>query len=174
MTALGHFYRRLSFATTGVQHAQRLVAKSGQKRVQILPEDRLTELPLCGAINVARKLFSDVIKIAIPHRESSTSQLQNRYFVIPTRENEPLWCNITGNHFGYMVKKGTKKDAFHAKKYIGGMMLPSAAAHHHRAGAGAGVVQPLSEKWQNAHHVRLACLTAAEPATGRGWPVTPH
>ena len=72
MTALGHFYRRLSFATTGVQHAQRLVAKSGQNGVQILPEDRLTELPLCGAINVARKLFRDVIKIAIPHWESST------------------------------------------------------------------------------------------------------
>jgi hypothetical protein len=37
------------------------------RSVQILPEDRLTQLTFGGAINVARKLFRDVIKIAIPH-----------------------------------------------------------------------------------------------------------
>ena len=72
MTALGHFDSRLPFTAASVQHAQRLPLKRGQDVVQILPEDRLTQLPFRGAINVARKLFRDVIKIAIPHWESST------------------------------------------------------------------------------------------------------
>ena len=72
MTAFRHFYGRLPFTAPGIQHAQRLTTKGSQNGVQILPEDRLTELPFRGAINVARKLFRDVIKIAIPHWESST------------------------------------------------------------------------------------------------------
>src|SRR5690606_18088471 len=72
MTALRHFYGRLPFTAASVQHTQRLATVSGKDVVQILPEDRLTQLPFGGAINVARKLFRDVIKIAIPHWESST------------------------------------------------------------------------------------------------------
>lgn len=41
------------------------------------------------------------------------------------------------------------------------------------AGAGAGVVQSLSEKWQNTHYAGLAGAVVAEPATGRGWLITP-
>jgi hypothetical protein len=42
-------------------------APAGQQRFQILPEDRLTQLAFGGAVNIARKLFSNVIEIAILH-----------------------------------------------------------------------------------------------------------
>ncbi|CZX42888.1 Uncharacterised protein [Enterobacter hormaechei] len=72
MSPLRHQNCSLTFPTAGIQHAQRSVTEFSQQLVQILPEDRLTKLTFGGAINVARKLFRDVIKIAIPHWEGST------------------------------------------------------------------------------------------------------
>ncbi len=72
VSAFGHFYRRLTFTAASIENAQFFRSKAGKQDVQILPEDRLTQLALGRAINIAGKLFRDVIKIAIPHWESST------------------------------------------------------------------------------------------------------
>ncbi|VFS44766.1 Uncharacterised protein [Enterobacter cancerogenus] len=72
MTPLCHQDGSLAFATARIKHTQSLARIVGKKLVEILPEDRLTQLAFSRAINVARKLFRDVIKIAIPHWESST------------------------------------------------------------------------------------------------------
>ena len=67
MAQLRDFDGRLPFAAAGIQHPQRSRPQLRQQRFQILPEDRLTQLAFCGAVNIARKLFSNVIEIAILH-----------------------------------------------------------------------------------------------------------
>ena len=66
-----------------------------QQRLQILPEDRLPQLALGGTVNIARKLFRHVIKIAILHRASLlTSPATKGLFCHTHGENEAIWCNI--------------------------------------------------------------------------------
>ncbi|MNR05137.1 hypothetical protein D3C85_1211470 [compost metagenome] len=71
MTTLRHQNGGLAFTAARIQNPQLSVTKGGEHGVEILPQDRLTQLPFGGAVNVPRKLFRDVIKIAIPHWESS-------------------------------------------------------------------------------------------------------
>lgn len=99
MSPLRHQNCSLPFPTAGIQYAQRSVTKFSQQLIQILPEDRLTKLTFGGAINVARKLFRDVIKIAI--RIGRVPLTAKPLFCHTRAENEPLWCNITGNRLLY-------------------------------------------------------------------------
>ncbi|MBN0871366.1 hypothetical protein JTL93_34550, partial [Pseudomonas aeruginosa] len=66
-TPLHGIASRRADAAAGIQHPQRSRPQLRQQRFQILPEDRLTQLAFCGAVNIARKLFSNVIEIAILH-----------------------------------------------------------------------------------------------------------
>jgi hypothetical protein len=99
------------------------LASSG---VQILPEDRLTQLPFGGAVNIARKLFSNVIEIAIPHGRVPLANTKP-LFCHTRAENEAIWCKITVITC-YMVKKGTKRMLFTLKIHWRDD-APSAAAH---------------------------------------------
>ncbi|MNT60897.1 hypothetical protein D3C72_1985080 [compost metagenome] len=57
----------MAFAAAGIQNAQRPLRQLGQQRGQILPDYRLTDFPFGGAVNITRKLFSNIVKIAILH-----------------------------------------------------------------------------------------------------------
>ena len=71
MPALCHLNCGLPRPAAGIENAQRPGAARRQQAVKILPEDCLAQLALRGAIDIARKLFRDVIKIAILHNGSA-------------------------------------------------------------------------------------------------------
>ncbi|MNP67553.1 hypothetical protein D3C76_1634000 [compost metagenome] len=57
----------MAFASTSIQNTQRPLWQLGQQRGQILPDHRLTDFPLGGAVNITRKLLGNIVKIAILH-----------------------------------------------------------------------------------------------------------
>ena len=85
----------VAFTAASIENAQRFRAHRRQQYVQILPQNSLTQLPFGGAIDIARKLFRHVIKIAILHRASLlTSPATKGLFCHTHGENEATWCNI--------------------------------------------------------------------------------
>jgi hypothetical protein len=121
MAQLRHFNGRLPFAAAGIQHSA-APAPAAPAAVPDPARGSPGAAGLCGAVNIARKLFSNVIEIAILHGRLH-KPTQNRYFVIPTPRMKRSVIRSEHN-FGYMVKKGTIWHAFHAKKIVGGLLLP--------------------------------------------------
>ena len=92
MAQLRDFDGRLSFAAAGIQHPQRSRPQLRQQRFQILPEDRLTQLAFCGAVNIARKLSAMSSKL---RSCTSDSQANTKPLFCHTRaENEAICYKI--------------------------------------------------------------------------------
>ncbi|HAG02771.1 MAG TPA: hypothetical protein DCG59_08000 [Leclercia adecarboxylata] len=68
----------------------------------------MTQSALGRAINIAGKLFRDVIKIAIPHWERLHPLTTKPLFCHSRTDNEPLWCNIPDNPQLYGQKRSQK------------------------------------------------------------------
>jgi hypothetical protein len=125
MAQPGHFNRQAfcPFTAPCIKHAQPARRKvSASSTLQILPQNRLPQPPFGRAVNVARKLFGDVVEIAIVHRQHSTGSAwrplaQSRYSGIPGGENEASLLQYRRKNFSATcLKKEPKHDAFYAEK----------------------------------------------------------
>ncbi len=57
----------MAFTAPGVEDAQRPLRQLRQQPGQILPNHRLADFSFSGAVNITRKFFSNIVKIAILH-----------------------------------------------------------------------------------------------------------
>ncbi len=125
MPALSHFDCGLPFSTASIQPRSfcgPISASTRSRSCHRIP----VEAALWWCRKCYGKTFPQYIKIAILHcflHRLAKTFSDKTLFCHSHGENEPVWCNIAGIPC-YMVKKGTRKDAFYTEKRIGNMLLP--------------------------------------------------